>query len=168
MATNTGAGKRIPVKWIRDKAKAAYEKDSCCYICNSTEQLELHHTHGLTNLFEKWLKDKNLIVSTDEDILALRDTFIDEHRKEIYEDVFTLCWKHHSALHSVYGKSPLLNTAMKQVGWIQKQKDKFNGLETESISSDRINQGKFGKFIDGKVKPSSGGYSKSSGFGRFL
>ena len=76
MAANTGENKRIPIKWIRDRAKGAYTKQDSCFICGSTTDLELHHTHGLTNLYEKWLKDTGYIVNTDEDILALRDEFI--------------------------------------------------------------------------------------------
>lgn len=135
MAANTGTNKRIPVKWIRDRAKGAYNKDSKCFICESTKDLELHHTHGLTNLYDKWLVDTGYTIETDEEIIALRDEFIKTFHKEIYEDVFTLCLSHHRALHSVYGKSPLLNTANKQSVWIQKQKDKFNGVKDTATSN---------------------------------
>ncbi len=127
MAVNTS--KRIPVKFIRDGAKAAYDKKDRCYICDSKEDLELHHTHGLTNLLETWAKKNKIDLSTDEKVLEIRDRFIHEHSRELYDDVFTLCSKHHLKLHSLYGKSPPLSTAPKQVIWIQKQKDKHNGLE---------------------------------------
>ena len=45
MATNTN--KRLAVKWIRDLAKKAYEKQDNCFICNTTVDLELHHLHSL-------------------------------------------------------------------------------------------------------------------------
>lgn len=45
---------RIPVKWIRDKAKSAYRKRSECYICSSKENLELHHTHSISQLLDKY------------------------------------------------------------------------------------------------------------------
>ena len=128
MAKNTG-NNRIPVKWVRDRAKAAYEKQDHCHICGTSEDLELHHTHSITLLLEKWVSIKGYDVSTDEGILAVRDEFIADHRKEIYDDVFTLCNKHHIALHGVYGKAPALNTATKQVSWIEKQRAKFNGEE---------------------------------------
>ena len=35
VAKNTGENKRIAVKWIRDRAKAAYTKQDCCYICGT-------------------------------------------------------------------------------------------------------------------------------------
>lgn len=136
MAKNTATNKRIPIKWIRDGAKSAYVKQTCCYICGSTEDLELHHTHGLTNLFEKWAREKNYKIDTDEDVLAIRQEFIDTHHKEIYVDVFTLCAKHHQALHRVYGKSPALHTASKQGLWIENQKRKLDGLEPTTLDTE--------------------------------
>lgn len=136
MAKNTGANNRIAIKWVRDKAKSAYIKQSCCHICGATEELELHHTHALTNLFEKWAKEKNYSIDTDEDVLAIREEFIDTHHKEIYEDVYTLCNKHHVALHRVYGKSPALHTASKQNLWVENQKRKFNGMEPVKLDNE--------------------------------
>lgn len=115
--------KRIPVKWIRDRAKSAYEKDSSCYICGSTSDLELHHTHSVTALFERWLRETGYTVSSDEEILAIRDEFISAHHDEIYVHVFTLCSTHHKKLHSIYGAKPGLATAMKQVTWVERQRE---------------------------------------------
>ena len=126
MAKNTG-NNRIPVKWVRDRAKAAYEKEDCCYICGTEQDLELHHTHSITILLNTWAASKGYDISTDEGILAVRDEFIAERHKEIYEDVFTLCNKHHVALHGVYGKAPAPSTANKQSSWIEKQKAKLSG-----------------------------------------
>lgn len=117
---------RIPVKWIRDRAKSAYRKDSECYICGKKENLELHHTNSITLLYNSWAKKKGY---TDEDILNVRDEFIDEHKKELYESVFTLCKNHHDRLHAVYGKAPPLLTASKQEGWIEKQRSKFTNYK---------------------------------------
>jgi hypothetical protein len=140
MAKNTNH--RIPIKWVRDRAKAAYEKQSFCYICNTTNDLELHHLSSLTLLLNKWSAAKNYDISTDEGILAVRDEFIEEHRKEIYDDVYTLCNKHHISLHGIYGKSPELTTASRQKTWIEKQKAKAEGKipEKDSLSL-------FGKFL---------------------
>lgn len=129
MAINTN--KRIPVKWIRDGAKSAYEKKDACHICGSTEELELHHTNSLTLLLEKWAKEKGYDISTDEGILAIRNEFIEEHHTELYDEVFTLCNKHHQALHGVFGKAPPLSTSQKQNRWVERQKAKAEGLETE-------------------------------------
>jgi hypothetical protein len=128
MAANTN--KRIPIKWIRDGAKSAYDKKDRCYICDSKEELELHHTHGLTNLLEKWAKENQIPLSTDEEVLDIRDRFIEEHHREIYDEVFTLCANHHKKLHLLFGKSPALSSAQKQTLWVLKQKDKHNGIET--------------------------------------
>src|SRR5665648_521208 len=105
MAKNTG-NNRIPVKWVRDRAKAAYDKKDHCYICNALEDLELHHTHSITLLLNAWSDRKSYDISTDEGILAVRDEFISDYRKEIYDDVYTLCNKHHVNLHGIYGKAP--------------------------------------------------------------
>lgn len=134
MAKNTG-NNRIPVKWVRDKAKAAYDKKSECHICGTSEDLELHHTRSITTLLENWAKANNYDISTDEGILAVRDEFIEQHHKEIYEDVFTLCNKHHVMLHGVYGKKPALHTADKQVRWIKIQKDKSEGISSPILGS---------------------------------
>lgn len=129
MAKNTN--KRIPVKWVRDGAKSAYEKQSTCYICGTDKDLELHHTHSITLLLERWSADKGYDISTDDGILAVRDEFISTHHKEIYDDVYTLCNPHHVKLHGVYGKAPGLNTATLQSSWIEKQRAKSSGEVVE-------------------------------------
>jgi hypothetical protein len=124
MARNTG-NKRIPVKWVRDKAKAAYNKKDTCYICGSTVDLELHHTHSMTLLLTEWAYKMGYDISTDEGIVEVRDEFIATYHKEIYNDVYTLCNSHHVDLHGVYGKSPSLLSASKQGIWIERQKTKW-------------------------------------------
>jgi 5-methylcytosine-specific restriction endonuclease McrA len=122
MAKNTQ--RRIPVKWIRDRAKRAYEKQPTCYICASTQDLELHHTHSITLLLERWEKETGIELTTDELVLTHRDQFIESHHSEIYEQVYTLCNQHHIRLHSVFGKAPGLHTAAKQQHWISVQQAK--------------------------------------------
>ena len=128
MAKNTN-NKRLAVKHVRDRAKSAYEKGTSCYICGTTEDLELHHTHSITVLLKNWAQDKGYNIDTDEGVIAVRDEFIECYHKEIYDDVYTLCNKHHLSLHSIYGKSPPLQTASKQGSWIEKQKAKYSGNE---------------------------------------
>jgi len=125
MAKNTN--NRIPVKWIRDKAKAAYEKQDYCYVCNGVVDLELHHLHSITILLNRWASHKNYDISTDSGILAVRDEFIAEHQTELYELVYTLCNKHHVTLHGVFGKAPALGSEARQKSWIEKQKAKAEG-----------------------------------------
>lgn len=140
MAKNTN--NRIPVKWIRDKAKAAYEKQTTCYVCGTTVDLELHHLHSITILLNRWADRKGYDISTDDGILAVRDEFIAEHRIELYDLVYTLCNKHHVALHGVYGKAPAFGSEERQKNWIEKQKAKAEGRApaTDSLSL-------FGKFL---------------------
>jgi hypothetical protein len=126
MASNTN--KRVAVKHVRDRAKSAYEKKECCHICSSTDNLELHHTTSLTLLLDKWSRDTGNPISTDEEVLNIRDQFIDEHHSEIYVEVFTLCLKHHLKLHSVFGKAPPLTSSTKQNRWIEIQKAKVLGI----------------------------------------
>ena len=61
---------------------------------------------------------------TEEDILNIRETFIETHEKELYDEAVTLCHLHHLRLHSIYGKRPKLITAMKQKRWVEKQRVK--------------------------------------------
>lgn len=119
--------RRDPIKFIRDKAKAKYQKGTECYICGSTDTLDFHHFYSLTPLFNKWLKDNKIEIKTDEDVLAVRERFIEEHQRELYEEARTLCHKHHLQLHSIYGKYPALVTAEKQKRWVEIQRTK-NGL----------------------------------------
>lgn len=116
--------KRDPVKFVRDKAKGRYEKGSECYICGATEKLDFHHFYTLTPLFNKWLRDNQIKISTDEDVIEVRDRFIEEHMDELYVHTVTLCHDHHLKLHSLYGKDPPLSTAIKQERWVNIQREK--------------------------------------------
>lgn len=123
MAKNTN--KRISVKWVRDKAKAAYEKKSHCFICEASVDLELHHLHSVTILLNDWAQRKGYDISSDEGILAVRDEFIQEHHCELYDQVYTLCNRHHVALHGIFGKAPQPGSENKQARWIGLQREKF-------------------------------------------
>jgi 5-methylcytosine-specific restriction endonuclease McrA len=141
MAKNTN--KRIPVKWVRDRAKAAYEKKTECCVCGSAADLELHHLHSVTILLDKWSEAKGYDISTDAGILAVRDEFIDEHRVELYDQVYTLCNRHHVALHSVYGKAPRPGSEPKQAHWIETQRAKHTGGTVETV----VPKKSFGSFF---------------------
>lgn len=123
MAKNLDAGKRIPVKWIRDAAKSAYKKQDECYTCGTTFDLELHHLHSLTLMFDKWVVEKGF---ENANILDIREDFISDHHSEIYEQVYTLCNKHHMLLHNLFGQIPPENSAPKQVKWLELQRNKPN------------------------------------------
>jgi hypothetical protein len=57
--------------------------------------------------------------------MDVRDTFIEQHLLELYEEAVTLCHNHHLRLHSIYGKRPQLHTAQKQKRWVIKQREKY-------------------------------------------
>lgn len=141
MAKNTNENKRIAVKHVRDKAKSAYEKKSECYVCGTPHDLELHHTHSITLLLNNWAAAKGYDISTDDGILAVRDEFIEEHKREIYEAVYTLCNPHHVRLHQIYGKSPSLASATKQSHWLEVQRLKFVNGETSLVQETINNTG---------------------------
>ena len=117
--------KRDLVKYVRDKAKSKYKKNTQCYICGSTENLDFHHFYGLTELLESWMKENKITIETEEEILGLREQFIEEMKNEVYEQAVTLCHTHHLRLHGIYGKRPKLITAKKQQHWVNVQRDKY-------------------------------------------
>ncbi len=117
--------KRDLVKYVRDKAKSKYKKEAECYICGSTENLDFHHFYGLTELLESWMKDKDITVETEEEILELREVFIKENEDKVYKQAVTLCHMHHLRLHNIYGKRPKLITAKKQQRWVEIQRNKY-------------------------------------------
>jgi hypothetical protein len=122
---------RDPIKYVRDRAKSKYEKGSQCEICGSTESLDFHHYYTMTPLFNKWCKDKGFTVKTVDDILAIRDIFIEEEHDKVYNQTVTLCHEHHLKLHSVYGKDPTLTTATKQMNWVRIQKEKHEARKLD-------------------------------------
>ena len=117
--------KRDLVKYVRDKAKSKYKKDTHCYICGSTENLDFHHFYGLTELLESWFKENDITVKTEDEILELRETFIKENEDKVYKQAVTLCHMHHRKLHNIYGKRPKLLTAKKQQNWVEIQRKKY-------------------------------------------
>lgn len=125
--------KRDEIKYIRDYCKSGYKKDTKCYICSTDKDLELHHYYTLTLLWKKWKKENNVVINNAVNIYKYREIFKEDHYKEIYEYVVTLCKYHHKdKLHKIYGKAPTLNTAEKQMRWVNKQKDK---VELKNVSN---------------------------------
>ena len=117
--------KRDLIKYCRDRAKSKYNKGSECEICTSTNELEFHHFNSMTQMLDKWLAKNKLKVETAEEIMSVRDSFIEEHQTEIYDLTTTLCKQCHLKLHAIYGKKPSLGTAAKQERWVQRQRDKY-------------------------------------------
>ena len=76
--------KRDLVKYVRDKAKSKYKKDTQCFICGETENLDFHHFYGMTELLDTWLKSNKITIKTADEIMNLREEFIEEFTNEIY------------------------------------------------------------------------------------
>lgn len=116
--------KRYFIKWIRDAAKSAYDKKSYCEICGATQELDFHHFYSVSELVHAWERI-NGEVKSDEEAIAERDRFIQQHKYELFEATVTLCNPHHMKLHSIYGKNPRLSTAKKQESWVSIQREKY-------------------------------------------
>ena len=117
--------KRDLVKYVRDKAKSKYKKDTHCYICGSTENLDFHNFYGLTELLESWFKENDITLKTEDEILELREIFIKENEDKVYKQAVTLCHMQHRKQHNIYGKRPKLITAQKQQNWVEIQRKKY-------------------------------------------
>jgi len=127
--------KRDEVKYIRDLAKASYKKDTECFICGSTTELQFHHYYSVTGLWEKWKKDNKIRITSVEDILKYREDFKAAHMVELYDETVTLCKFHHmEKLHKIYGKAPSLATAQKQKAWCLIQREKYYGVIKNHIA----------------------------------
>lgn len=117
--------KRDLVKYVRDKAKSKYKKDTECYICGEQQNLDFHHFYGLTELLETWLHKNEITITQEQEILKLREQFIKENEEKVYTHAVTLCHTHHLRLHGIYGKRPKLVTATKQQRWVEIQRNKY-------------------------------------------
>jgi 5-methylcytosine-specific restriction endonuclease McrA len=118
--------KRLPVKYIRDFIKKDYKLRDCCYICNSTNLLELHHLYSVSELFTQWCIKNNIkIINTEEQIFAIRARFAEDCVADLdNNNLYTLCSDHHKRLHNLYGQTYPHSMAPKIKNWIQIQKDK--------------------------------------------
>jgi len=122
--------KRIPIKYVRDRAKSRYGKDSHCYVCGVDGSLDFHHLFTVDILLDNWLRDNKIKIESAEDIIAVRDNFIDSHTYEMFEYARTLCKICHKRLHTIYSQRPSLATASKQERWLDIQREKRCQKET--------------------------------------
>ena len=61
--------KRIPIKYVRDRAKSRYVKAAHCYVCGIGGSLDFHHLFTVDILFDNWLKVNKIKINTVEDII---------------------------------------------------------------------------------------------------
>jgi hypothetical protein len=127
MARNTN--KRVATKHIRDGIKSNYQKKDHCEICGAVDDLELHHYTTVSLLLKQYAKENGIPISTDEEVLDMREDFYKQHWHELVEDTVTLCNRDHTRLHQIYSQEPALNTAEKQKRWVEAQHAKTHGKE---------------------------------------
>ena len=118
--------KRIPIKYIRDYIKKDYKIRDECYICKSTESLELHHIYSISQLFETWcIKNKISEVISVDAIKELRVRFYEDEYDSLNNDnLYTLCKSHHERLHNIYGQRYSNHVAPKIINWLEIQREK--------------------------------------------
>ena len=86
MKVGNGQLKRYFVKWIRDAAKSSYSKATLCQICGETKELDFHHFYSVSELVHAWERI-NGEVKSDEEAIAERDRFIEQHKYELFEAI---------------------------------------------------------------------------------
>lgn len=118
--------KRIPIKYIRDYIKKDYKIRDECYICKSTQSLELHHIYSISQLFETWcIKNKISEVISVDAIKELRVRFYEDEYASLNNDnLYTLCKSHHERLHNIYGQRYSNHVAPKIINWLEIQREK--------------------------------------------
>lgn len=149
LAKNTGKPdelKRTVYKYARDGIKSNYVKAECCQICGTSEDLELHHPHTFSLLFDNYCRDEGITVTTAEEVYAMREGFYSRYWDELVVDVLTLCNTHHKALHKIYGVQPPLSTASKQKQWVQRLKEKQGGKDSSLDLEPRVPSSGFMQF----------------------
>lgn len=118
--------RREPIKYLRDFIKKDYKARDCCYICSTTENLELHHLYSVSELFNNWCAKHSIKeVTSEEQIKSLRITFAADCADSLgHANLFTLCGVHHKRLHNIYGQRYANSLAPKIRNWIEIQRSK--------------------------------------------
>jgi hypothetical protein len=118
--------KRLPVKYVRDFIKKDYSYDKCCFICGSTEKLELHHVYSVSELWNNWLDAHKYSDLSVDQIMKLRVDFYNDNKEHLdSHNLYTLCKAHHQRLHNIYGARYSNWRSEKVKIWIVAQKEKF-------------------------------------------
>ena len=122
--------KRLPIKYIRDFIKKDYKLRDKCFVCDSTEFLELHHLFSVSELFKRW-RETNKIneISSVDEIKDLRVKFAEDCKNQLsHDNLYTLCSTHHKQLHNLYGQTYSNYLAPKIKNWLEIQKAKHGGI----------------------------------------
>lgn len=117
---------RLPVKWIRDSIKSKYKEREPCFICGSSDNIELHHIYSVSELWNIWIKQNKITITTDQDVLQCRKQFEEDNASSLSNDnLYSLCKAHHLRLHQIYGKSYSNYMGDKVRNWIHKQREQY-------------------------------------------
>jgi hypothetical protein len=122
---------REHVKIVRDGMKSRYKSREPCYICGSSENIELHHIYSVAELWNTWVKVNKIVIENNAEVVSLRRIFEAENSEKLSNDnLFSLCKNHHARLHQLYGKSYSNYMGDKVRLWIEKQRIK-HGEDTK-------------------------------------
>lgn len=120
--------KRPQVKWVRDGMKSNYKEREPCFICGSTQNIELHHIYSVSELWNTWLREKRIEITCDDDVISNRKQFEADNEQFLNNDnLYSLCKQHHLRLHQIYGKSYSNYMGERVRTWIYKQREKYGG-----------------------------------------
>jgi len=122
--------KRFPIKYIRDFIKKDYKLRDKCFICDSKDNLELHHLFSVSELFRKWCEQKKILsIDKVEEINEYRVKFSEDCADQLsHDNLFTLCSKHHKLLHTIYGQTYSNHLVPKIKNWLDIQRLKNGGI----------------------------------------
>ena len=118
--------KRFPIKYIRDYIKKDYKLKDECFICGTTNTLELHHLYSVSELFSKWCISKKIKSIESVDLINKLRIEFSEDEKDLLsnKNLFTLCKNHHIRLHTIYGQTYANHLVHKIKNWLLVQREK--------------------------------------------
>lgn len=118
--------KRFPIKYIRDYIKKDYKLKDECFICGTTNTLELHHLYSVSELFSKWCLSKKIKSIESVDLINKLRVEFSEDEKDLLsnKNLFTLCKNHHIRLHTIYGQTYANHLVPKIKNWLLVQREK--------------------------------------------
>lgn len=118
--------KRFPIKYIRDYIKKDYKLKDECFICGTTNTLELHHLYSVSELFSKWCISKKIKSIESVDLINKLRVEFSEDEKDLLsnKNLFTLCKNHHIRLHTIYGQTYANHLVPKIKNWLLVQREK--------------------------------------------
>lgn len=118
--------KRFPIKYIRDYIKKDYKLKDECFICGTTNTLELHHLYSVSELFSKWCLSKKIKSIESVDLINKLRIEFSEDEKDLLsnKNLFTLCKNHHIRLHTIYGQTYANHLVPKIKNWLLVQREK--------------------------------------------